>query len=94
MKCKDCTCEDCKHENLKYCECCGGVHCATCDEKWENHTRWRDFWYNAEDLTGPTHTFEKCIQPLQCMGGGRKDCACSEDSYMCVCDRGGDWNPT
>ena len=35
MKCNDCTCEDCKHENVKYCECCGGVHCVDCGEKWE-----------------------------------------------------------
>ena len=33
-KCEDCTSKDCKHENLKYCECCGGVHCVDCGEKW------------------------------------------------------------
>ena len=46
MKCKDCTCEDCKHENLKYCECCGGVHCVDCGEKWgETQPEIHQFFY-------------------------------------------------
>ena len=60
MSCEDCTCEkeECTHEAVYYCDCCDGIHCLACDEKWENHTKWRDYWYNAEDLSGPTHTFE------------------------------------
>ena len=46
MKCNDCTCEDCKHENLKYCECCGGVHCVDCGEKWgETQPEIHQFFY-------------------------------------------------
>ena len=73
MSCTDCTCktEDCKHETVYYCDCCKGVHCCDCDEKWENHTDWRDYWHNAEDLTGPTHTFDSrrndhCMKPGDC----------------------------
>ena len=46
--CKDCTCEDCKHENLKYCECCGGVHCVDCGEKWtEDQPEIHQFFYDG-----------------------------------------------
>ena len=67
ISCKDCLCgkEDCKHENLKYCECCGGVHCVDCDEKWESPPVGPSYIYNVKD----------------------RECPCSEDSYMCVCDR-------
>jgi len=91
-KCKDCTCEDCKHENLKYCECCGGVHCVDCGEKWtEDQPEIHQFFY-----------------PGSCSVCHCTPCCCSwtityttDDSLLangascnvsnCGC---GEWNPT
>ena len=100
MSCTDCTCktEDCKHETVYYCDCCKGVHCFDCDEKWENHTDWRDFWHNAEDLTGPTHTFPDKSVIIPSLDKEphikSKDCFDSRRNDHCMKPGERDWNPT
>jgi hypothetical protein len=41
-------CEDCKHENVKYCPKCKKVYCVDCGREWEdactlNH--YPNYWY-------------------------------------------------
>lgn len=32
----------CSHENLRYCDCCGGVHCEDCGDKFQHVFRVKD----------------------------------------------------
>ena len=60
ISCTDCLCnkEACKHENLKYCEGCGGVRCMDCGVMWGRSSDWSTHWYDTGDLVGQTHTWE------------------------------------
>lgn len=38
MSCKHNGCTDCKHENMKYCDCCDAAFCVDCKREWKKHT--------------------------------------------------------
>ena len=51
MKCKECPSRECKHKNLKYCECCNSVVCVDCDEKWEKPFELLNQWPDSYGIT-------------------------------------------
>ena len=89
INCTDCPCkkEDCRHENLKYCEGCNGVRCMDCGVMWGRSSDWSTYWYNTDDMDGPTHTWETD-------SGGNYVARESRRNDHCMKPGERDWNPT